>query len=87
MKTQILTVTYNGMGGHPVLSSAGDFLLLDAPESFGSAIDEVEIYAHLQSSGRPTRSLENSVSGLTKESRRCRWSGSDGRNASLRSRT
>jgi hypothetical protein len=37
MKIDLDIVTYNGMGGHDVLSYLGDFLLLDAPASFGPA--------------------------------------------------
>ena len=58
MKIHISIVTYNGGGGHPVLSFIGDFLLLNAPESFGSAITSVEIYTHLRSSSPPHKSLE-----------------------------
>jgi hypothetical protein len=54
----VVIVTYNGMGGHPVLSYVGDFLLLNAPGSFGSAITTVDIYAHVQSSGRPIKTLK-----------------------------
>ncbi len=59
MNIHVLIVTYNGMGGHPVLSYIGDFLLLDAPESFGSAITTVDIYAHFHSSGPPKQTLES----------------------------
>ena len=58
MNIHVLIVTYNGMGGHPVLSYIGHFLLLDAPESFGSAIAMVDIYAHFQSNGPPKQTLE-----------------------------
>jgi len=42
------------MGGHPVLSFAGDFLLRGARESCGSAIRSIELYAHLRSRRKPT---------------------------------
>jgi hypothetical protein len=41
-------VTYNGMGGHPVLSFAPDILLAGVGNSFGSAIGEFEICAHVE---------------------------------------
>lgn len=50
-------VTYNAMGGDPSLVRCVDFLLVNAPSSFGSAIKEVEIYAHCQSRGRPLKTL------------------------------
>src|SRR6266404_1748238 len=41
-------LTYDGMAGHEVLSCVSDFLLLNAPESFGPAIEKIEIFAHLE---------------------------------------
>ncbi len=58
MKIDISIVTYNGGGGHPVLSFVGDFLLLGAPNSFGSAITSVDMYAHLRSSRPAEESQE-----------------------------
>lgn len=48
MKIFISFLTYDGMGDHEVLSSVSDFLLLTAPESFGPAIDKIELVAHLE---------------------------------------
>ena len=59
MKITFSLVTYNGMGGHPALSFVGDFLLLEAPTSFGEALATVDIYAHLQSSGPPLETLKS----------------------------
>ncbi len=49
MEWTLWFVTYNGMGGHPVLSFAPDILLAAESRSFGPAIDEFEIYAHVES--------------------------------------
>jgi hypothetical protein len=59
MNLDLWLVKYNGMGGHPVVSYIGDFLLPDSSESFGSAIETVEIYAHLASAGQPRKTLES----------------------------
>ena len=59
MKIDVQIVTYNEGGGHPVISYLGDYLLLNAPASFGSAIETVEIYAHFQSKGCPQSTLES----------------------------
>jgi hypothetical protein len=50
-------VWYNGMGGHPAISYAGDFLLLDGSNSYGSGIESIEFYPHIPSSHR-IQSLE-----------------------------
>jgi hypothetical protein len=55
MKIETRIVTYNGMGGHPVLSFVGDFLLLEAPKTFGSAITSIEIYSNVRSIGPPKK--------------------------------
>jgi len=46
-------VTYNGMGGHPVLSFAPDVLMAFDRKSFGGAIGEIEIYAHIEPARSP----------------------------------
>lgn len=48
MKIFISFLTYDGMGDHEVLSAVSDFLLLTASESFGPAIDKIELVAHLE---------------------------------------
>jgi hypothetical protein len=40
--------TYDGMGGHEVLDCVADFLLLNAPASFGPALEKVELLPHLE---------------------------------------
>jgi plasmid stability protein len=47
MNIMIDFLTYDGMHGHAVLSDVSDFLLLNAPQSFGPTIEKIEIYAHL----------------------------------------
>ncbi len=59
MKIYVQIVTYNEGGGHPAISYLGDYLLLGAPASFGSAIENVDIYAHFQSKERPKSTLES----------------------------
>jgi hypothetical protein len=46
-------VTYNGMGGHPVLSFAPDLLLLAGSYSFGGAVGEIEICAQVEPARGP----------------------------------
>ena len=46
-------VTYNAMGGHPVLSFAPDLLLSADRNPFGDAIGEIEIYAHVEPAHGP----------------------------------
>src|ERR1700722_18004742 len=51
-------VNYNGMGTGPSLQLCVDFLLLNAPRSFGPAIREVEIFAHCHNRGRTKKTLQ-----------------------------
>ena len=37
------------MGGHPAISFAGDYLLMDSAGSYGSAFDSIEFYPHVPS--------------------------------------
>lgn len=53
MKNTFWFVTYNGMGGHPVLSFAPDLLLPAESSAFGDAVSEVEIYAHVEPARGP----------------------------------
>jgi hypothetical protein len=57
VRLSVNLVWYNGMGGHPAISYAGDFLLLDGYNSYGSGIESIEVYPHIPSSHR-TQSLE-----------------------------
>jgi hypothetical protein len=57
MEIDVSIVTYNGGGGHPVVSFVGDFLLLDAERGFGSAIARVDLYPRAKNSGPPAKSL------------------------------
>lgn len=54
MKWTFWFVTYNGMGGHPVLSFAPHILLAAESDSFGTAFEEIEISAHVEPSYGPT---------------------------------
>lgn len=54
MKWTFWLVTYNGMGGHPVLSFAPEILLAADSDSFGTAIDEFEVCAHVELAHGPT---------------------------------
>ncbi len=58
MNIYIQLLTHNAGGGHPLLSHVGEFLLLNAPASFGSAIATVDTYAHFRSRGRPKKTLD-----------------------------
>jgi hypothetical protein len=62
----IWIVIYNGGGGNSVVSFLGDFLLLGAPASFGSAIETVHIYAHFRNKGRPKKTLESMAKSFRK---------------------
>ena len=57
VRLSVNLVWYNGMGGHPAISYAGDFLLLDGYNSYGSGIETIEFYPHIPSSHR-AQSLE-----------------------------
>jgi hypothetical protein len=58
MKIQFLRVTFNGMGGHPMLSFVGDFLLEAAPPISGAFFDAIDVYANFQHSGPRSPNLE-----------------------------
>lgn len=51
VKIDLNLVSYNGMGGHPTLSFVGDLLLGLPRPSFGTAVGQIEAYAHLDSDG------------------------------------
>lgn len=57
MRIYVHLVWYNGMGGHPAISYAGEFLLLGRSNAYGSAFDTMEFYLHIPSSHR-NQSLE-----------------------------
>jgi uncharacterized protein YfeS len=57
IETDILFVTYNGGGGHPVLSWIGDFLLLESHNRLGKAISKIELYPRVLSRGHPEKTL------------------------------
>ncbi len=57
MKISVTLVWYNGMGGHPAISYAGEFLLLGRSETYGSAFETMECYPHIPSFHRQ-QSLE-----------------------------
>ncbi len=57
MKIDLWFSCYNGMGGAELLSSAGTFLLLGSPPSFGSAITAFELYAHVNTRSRTLPTL------------------------------
>src|SRR5947209_14308818 len=67
MEINILFVTYDSAGGHETLSHAGDFLLLDAPKSFGSAVRTIEMYPRLEHTGPPRKTLGNKLRSYRKE--------------------
>ena len=48
MRIFIGFLTYDGMGGHEVLDGVANFLLLNAPASFGPTLEKIEIHAHLE---------------------------------------
>ena len=47
MRIFIGFLTYDGLGDHEVLDAVADFLLLNAPASFGPALEKIELVAHL----------------------------------------
>ena len=49
MRVSVNLVWYNGMGGHPAISYAGEFLLLGRANLFGSAFEKMEFYPHIPS--------------------------------------
>ncbi len=53
MKSTFWFVTYNGMGGHSVLSLAPDLLLPAEDHSFGDAVGEIETCAHVEPAHGP----------------------------------
>lgn len=53
LKIYIGFLTYDGMGGHEVLDGVANFLLLNAPASFGPAIETIVIHAHLENKRLP----------------------------------
>ena len=57
VKTGVWLVSYNGLGGHPVLSFAGDVLLGPTVPHFGDAVVELDVYPHLPSGEPPPPSL------------------------------
>jgi hypothetical protein len=52
VRISVNLVWYNGMGGHPAISFAGDFLLFGGSNSYGSGIESIEFYPHIPSSQR-----------------------------------
>jgi hypothetical protein len=48
MNIYIGFLTYDGMGGHEVLDGVENYLLLNAPASFGPALEKIELHAHLE---------------------------------------
>src|SRR5437867_2887786 len=57
MRIDLWLITYNGMGGHELLSYAGAFLLQGSPRSFGSAVISFELYAHVKTRTRALPTL------------------------------
>jgi hypothetical protein len=57
VKSGVWLVSYNGLGGHPALSFAGDVLLGPSVPHFGDAVVELDIYPHLPSGEPPPPSL------------------------------
>jgi len=55
--TGVWLVSYDGLGGHPALSFAGDVLLGPSPPHFGGAVAEVDMYPHLPSGESPPTSM------------------------------
>lgn len=47
------------MGGHPAVSFAGEFLLMESVESYGASFDSIELYPHV-----PSRSHDPKLSTL-----------------------
>lgn len=58
VKIDLHLVSYNGMGGHHTLSFVGDLLLGLPRPSFGTAVGQIEAYAHLDSDGSTLPTLE-----------------------------
>ena len=52
MKISVHLVWYNGLGGHPAISFAGDFLLLGSSITYGSSFHDIEFYLHIPSENR-----------------------------------
>lgn len=52
MRISVSLVWFNGMGGHPAISYAGEFLLLGRSDIYGSAFEKMEFYPHIPSSER-----------------------------------
>lgn len=52
MRISVSLVWFNGMGGHPAISYAGEFLLLGRSDHYGSAFEKMEFYPHIPSSER-----------------------------------
>ncbi len=50
-------ITYNGMGRHKLSMDASAFLLQGSPRSFGSAISNFELYAHVKTRSRALPTL------------------------------
>jgi len=49
LRIHVDIVWYNGMGGHPTISFAGEFLLMNTTNSYGSSFDSIEFYPHVPS--------------------------------------
>jgi hypothetical protein len=58
VRISVSLVSYNAMGGHPALSFAGDLLLGRPAPAFGSAVRQIEAYAHLDGDGPTLPTLE-----------------------------
>ncbi len=52
-------VTYNGMAAGPCVNRCAEYVMSAAPQSFGAAIERVDIYAHCQTSEAITSSLRS----------------------------
>lgn len=48
MKVTPFVVTYNGMATGPSIKRCVEYLMTDAPSTFGAAIEQVDVYAHCQ---------------------------------------
>jgi hypothetical protein len=57
LRIDVRLVWYNGMGGHPAISFAGEFLLMESGRSYGSSFDSIELYPHV-----PSRSHDPNLS-------------------------
>ena len=69
MKIFVTIVSYNGMKGHRLISHAGDFLLNGAPNSFGEAIKECDVYLWALSNSAPLPTLERMHNKFLESSR------------------